>query len=178
MGWWFEYVIIAVPLALDILAILIYRGAYRKGAILVSPVFLLVLGADGYSASQHGNLTGLITMIVGGPLLVVLLLLGIGNFASSAWQGHLREPGPTGLSDAKVLRFSLLGAIFGSIAGGLIFGGPAGFVANILGAAWGLVEPGWSSRWTIGNAAWYLGAIFGLVGGAVFALGRGLLRRS
>ncbi len=48
MGWWFEYVILAVPMALDILAILIYRGVFRKGAILISPLLLLVLVGDGY----------------------------------------------------------------------------------------------------------------------------------
>lgn len=84
------YSILAIPLLLNILAILFYRRWFRIVAILVLPFTTLAAIFDGYSFSQRGNLTGLVTLFISGPALIGLVLLGLGSLVH-----RLTEPRPT-----------------------------------------------------------------------------------
>jgi FtsH-binding integral membrane protein len=73
------YLFVLTPVFLNLLAVLLYRGLFR----LLAVAFLLPIGfaaaCDVYSASKNGNLTGIITICISGPSLIVLILIGVVN---------------------------------------------------------------------------------------------------
>ncbi len=77
MEWTVAMVVVAIPLVLNILAIVTYRGTFRRAALLILPLIAFATAADLYSASQRGNLTGLLTILVSGPSLVAYCSWGL-----------------------------------------------------------------------------------------------------
>ena len=69
----------SIPLLLNMLAVVFYRGPCRRAAMLLLPLMAGVSLSDLYSGALGGNLTGLLTILFAGPLLLVILLLGIGS---------------------------------------------------------------------------------------------------
>ena len=167
MQWSFVMIILAIPTLLNVLAIVFYRGTFRKAAVLVLPLTVLAGAADIYSASQRGNLTGIISFLVAGPALILLGLLGIGSVVSRSLPGSSPAADLTGATDDPgalkklngvsawgVVRMQAMwGALFGASACGLIFGCYYG--------AWGADTPG---RVAIGLRASLIGAVIGAVG--------------
>jgi uncharacterized membrane protein len=83
--------ILSLPLVFNLLALARYHGPYRRAAVLVLPIIVAVWMFELYSQSLKGNLTGLISMVVALPLMVVLLLLGVGDLLSRARGSSIRS---------------------------------------------------------------------------------------
>jgi hypothetical protein len=183
MEWLLLMVVLAVPLLLNILAIVSYRGTFRIGAVLVLPIIAFASLGDIYSASQHGNLTGLLTMLVAAPALVVLLLLGLGNVVirvklrrpdhSSQIGTTVAEVVPRAVDQQKGFIYSR--AVRWAIAGACLTISGLFLVALYRGplfSGWHvLLNSPWHLVWPIAAAA------FGAVGGAGLAWSSGWKER-
>ncbi len=90
MEWSVVTVVILIPLLMSILAVVFFRGFFRVGAVLTLPLTAFASLADAYSATQKGNLTGLFTILISGPCLLVLLLLGLGEVLTR-WKNRSRS---------------------------------------------------------------------------------------
>jgi peptidoglycan/LPS O-acetylase OafA/YrhL len=160
--------IFAIPLVLNILAIIGYRRWFWIVAVLVLPLTVLAAYVDGQSASQKGNLTGLVTLFIGGPAVVVLALSGLGNLIQDS------RPAPAGKSRpgadepvaVRVARDSASGAAL-AMSGLILFGACSVFFkfGEFFFAIW--MGPG-----ALNCVAWAIVAAIGAVIG-----GRNSLRR-
>jgi hypothetical protein len=72
--------ILLVPVAIHIIAVLQWRGWMRWLATIPLAAVSVACVMDLYAATQSSNLTGLFTIIVGFMGLVSLLLIAIANF--------------------------------------------------------------------------------------------------
>lgn len=78
-------VFLAVPLLIDLAAIVSWRGGYRYGAIIPLPFLLLAFAVDVNSVLHGGNLSGLSTLFATVPTLLLLLALAVAqSFGKSA----------------------------------------------------------------------------------------------
>lgn len=82
MNFLFEHPILCIPPMLNVVAILLYRGIFRYYAILLLIPIGSAAAFDFYSLSQNGNLTGIATILVSGPSVLVLFILGVINLFS------------------------------------------------------------------------------------------------
>src|SRR5579872_1954163 len=177
----FLMVVIAIPLLLNILAVVTYRGIFRVAALLVLPFIAFASAIDFYSALQQGNLTGLLTIVVSGPSLIALLLLGLGSIVLRARRDRSDHSGQTGVTVAGVpgaldqqkgsmawqtARWATSGALLGAAVSGLIFGGTAAFLATLVGGSDVFSGTEWLQNHSVGHLAWQIGGILGALGGA------------
>lgn len=70
-------VFLSSPLLIDIAAVWRWRGSYRYGAMIPLPFLLLAYAVDVYGFIQGGNLSGLFTILVTFPTLLLLLVLSV-----------------------------------------------------------------------------------------------------
>jgi hypothetical protein len=115
-------ILLSIPLLLNMLAVVFYRGFFRRAAMLLLPLMAGVSLSDLYSGALGGNLTGLLTSLFAGPLLLVILLLGIG----SVFMGFA---GPRkAKSESQSDRWAITGALVG--LGGLMLVAPLSWLGR------------------------------------------------
>jgi uncharacterized membrane protein len=110
----------SIPLVLNILAAVFYRGANRRGAMGLLPLMAAFSLADLYSGALGGNLTGLLTIFVACPLGVLILLLGVGSLFTK--DASPRKPPP------RSSRWATTGALV--VLGGLMLVAPLSWLGN------------------------------------------------
>jgi hypothetical protein len=110
----------AIPLVLNMLAVVFYRGAYRRGAIGLLPLMAGFSLADIYSGALGGNLTGLLSIFFAYPLAVLIMLLGVG----SAFTKNSTPRKAT----SRSARWATIGALV--VLGGLMLVAPLSCLGN------------------------------------------------
>jgi len=144
----------SIPLLLNMLAVVFYRGSFRRAAMLLLPLMAGVSLSDLYSGALGGNLTGLLTIIFAGPLVLVILLLGIGNVFTQDAEPRKAK------SASQSSRWATTGALVG--LGGLMLVAPLSLLGGITPAR-GFLE--WWSRqpwgYMLGPIGMALGALCG-----------------
>jgi hypothetical protein len=144
----------SIPLVLNMLAVVFYRGSCRRAALLLLPLMAGVSLPDLYSGALGGNLTGLLTILFAGPLLLVILLLGIASV-------FIKDTEPrTARSASRSTRWATTGALVG--LGGLMLVAPLSLLGRDTPAhgflEWLTHQPLWMALGPIGVA---LGALCG-----------------
>jgi hypothetical protein len=71
--------ILSIPIAINALAVVIWRGWYRGAAAVLLPFLLAAYLMDFYGWTKGGNLAGIFTILTAPVVLIVLLLLAVGN---------------------------------------------------------------------------------------------------
>jgi hypothetical protein len=96
---------LAIPLAVNLLAVAGWRGGHRLAACVPLPFLAGAYGIDVYGLTQGGNLAGLFTILAAPPALVWLLLVFVFRLLAALRARRapdaprdgaaMGEPGPT-----------------------------------------------------------------------------------